>query len=340
MDTESGPAISNSYIESINEHCFGYRLALNKRALSPILLAILAILSMVPAIPRGAALVVTPPSITMSPTLITQDVGGSFDLVVYVSDIMDLIAYDVEINYDTNALTATSAEFTGCHDLDGDLFPETCTVFSSFSPMSQINVVSNVTDGTGSVRSVRALLGGLSKDVFIPEALIIIHFTVDNVADSLLTVSDASVLVTLVGMTPTPCYLGCYTETEGSFQAPPAVALHRWDASVAPSDRQQFLSSGDTKVTLVGTVKMHQLAARGGYAFVVFDILFPGGGGDSIASNIVFVEPGQIVDVTAEYTFPGVQGRYELFATIWRGPSADLFVPGEYTSGLHFFVHF
>jgi len=337
MDTESGPAISNSYIESINEHCFGYRLALNKRALSPILLAILAILSMVPAIPRGAALVATPPSITMSPTLITQDVGGSFDLAIYVSDILDLIAYDVEINYDTNALTATSAEFDGCHDLDGDLFPETCMVFFG---MSQFVVVADVTDGTGSVRSARTLLSGATKDVFGPEALMIIHFTVDNVADSLLTINDASVLVTLVGMTPTPCYLGCYTETEGSFQAPPAVALHRWDASVAPSDRQQFLSSGDTKVTLVGTVKMHNLASRGGYAFVVFDILFPGGGGDSIASNIVFVEPGQIVDVTAEYTFPGVTGRYELFATIWRGPSADLFVPGDTTSGLHFFVHF
>src|SRR3972149_572920 len=107
MDTESGPAISNSYIESINEHCFGYRLALNKRALSPILLAILAILSMVPAIPRGAAIVAPSPSITMSPTLITQDEGGFQDPVVYDASKVYITSPYLILHCATNALTAT-----------------------------------------------------------------------------------------------------------------------------------------------------------------------------------------------------------------------------------------
>lgn len=288
--------------------------------LSPILLALLAATAIVPSFPRANAMH-GGAHLSVDPALSSGDPGQMVAVSVLVSDVNDLLAYDVELNYNTAALSA-SCEFS---------------LGTVFDGMSVFPVVSECNDATGIVRSARALLGGATKDVSSPEAIMYITFTVDQTLDSDLTINTDSQLVALVGGSATSV---AYQKTDGQFLAPPTVGLHRWDASVSPSDRQKFLGSGETSLTLVGTVRMQQLATRGGFAFIVFDVIAPDGSlVGQVQSNIVFVNPGEIKDVSAPYAFPPVAGRYELFATLWRGPSLDFFVPGDTVSGLHFFVN-
>lgn len=261
--------------------------------------------------------------ISVDPVLLSGDPGQTLSVAVMVSDVMDLVAYDVELNYNTAALSSTSCEFSAGTVFDG---------------MSKFMVLQDCSNPTGTARSAVTLLGGATKDVSTPEAVMYITFVVDNSLDSPLSINTDSLLVAIVGGIATSV---AYAATNGNFLAPPVVGLHRWDSSVAPSDRNKFLGKGETMVTLVGTVRMTNQATRGGYAFVVFDVIDPSGNlVDQVVSNTVFVNPGEIQDVSASYSFPATQGRYELFATLWRGPSLDFFVQGDTVSGLHFFVHF
>ncbi len=293
-------------------------------------------MAIVPSIPRGYS-IHGGAHLSVDPVLLSGDPGNTIMVSVMVSDVTDLVAYDVELDYDTAALSATNCAL-------GDFLPPpappgtepgTGTVFEG---MPRFYASTECNDATGVIRSAVTLLGGATKDVFGPELVMIITFVVDNTVDTPLTINADSQLVALVGGAAS---LIGYEKSDGSFLAPPQAQLHRWDASVSPSDRQKFLARGETMLTLVGTVRMTNKATRGGYAFVVFDIVDPN---DvlvaQIPSNTVFVNPGEIVDVSAPYTFPATQGRYEIFATLWRGPSLDFFVAGESISGLHFFVHF
>ena len=172
------------------------------------------------------------------------------------------------------------------------------------------------------------------KNVGAPEPVLIITFVVDNSLDSFFDITADQIVVG-----PTPTFLA-HDTVDGEFLSPPVVEMHRFDVSVAPSDRQRFLSRGELSVTLVGTIRMHNLATRGGFGFIIFDIVDPTGNSFSVMSNIVFVNPGEIANVQATFTYSAIMGRYELFGTLFRGPTETFFVPGESTSGLHFFVHF
>ncbi len=262
--------------------------------------------------------------LTVDPLILSGDPGDMFTVTVYVSDVMDLVAYDVQLDYNTAAISATCEFDAG-------------TVFDGM-PVFVVPEGTICDDPTGVARSSRSLLGGVTKDVFAPQPVMILTFTVDSTQDSDLAINPGSILVQLIGGDTVPVPYGIVNSV---FLAPPTAQLHRWDASVSPSDRNKFLSRGETSVTLVGTVRMTNKAIRGGYAFVTFDVIGPDGSPvATLDSNTVFVNPGEIVDVSALYDFPSTQGRYELFATLHRGASLDFFVSGESTSGLHFFVHF
>ncbi len=277
----------------------------------------IATLSILPAMPLAAR--AQSPSLMTDSALYTGDPGQFFAVTVFLCDVSSLLAYDVTLSYNTNVLSAVSADF------------DTSTLAAG---TPHFNVVTDVNDGVGEVRYAMTFTGGFMMDVPGCMPALIVNMKVDQSADSPLNIINDQIVIG-----PSPTFLD-HTATGGLFQAPPTVQLHRWDASVSPSDRQKFLSKGETTLTLVGTVRMTNQAVRGGYAYVVFDIVGPNGELTQATSNTVFVNPGEIVNVFATYEFAAVTGRYEIFATLWRGPTADFFVQGESTTGAHFFVHF
>jgi len=295
----------------------GYRLELNKK-ISPILLATLAMLTIIPAAPF-VSVRAQPPTLMTDSAIYAGDPGSFFDVFVLMCDVNDLLAYDITVSYDTSILTAMAADF------------DTSTLVAG---TPHFNVVASVSDPTGTVRYAMSFTGGYTQDVVGCLPAMIISFVVQQTGDSAIDINDDDIVIG-----PPPAFL-MHDTVDGLFQAPPAVQLHRWDASVSPSDRQKFLSKGETMLTLVGTVRLTNQAVRGGYAFIVFDIVGPNGELTQAVSNTVLVNPGEIVDVSAPYEFAAVTGRYEIFATLWRGPSLDLFVQGDTLTGLHFFVHF
>ena len=300
---------------------------MNRKVVSPILLALITTIAIVPALPIAKVNAQTP-TLFVDPGLVSGDIGQTFDIYVMMSDVSNLLAYDVTLEYNTAALSYVNVDFD-----DGACPYGVCTVFVG---MSHFSIVESANDATGTIRTAQTLLGGITKNVGAPEPVLIVTFSVDNSLDSFFDITNDQIVVK-VG--PSPAFLP-HDTVDGEFLSPPVVAMHRWDVSVAPSDRQRFLSRGELSVTLVGTMRMHNLATRGGYGFIIFDIVDPTGNTFSVMSNVAFVNPGEIVNVYATFTYAGIMGRYELFGTIYRGPTETFFVPGEFTSGLHFFVHF
>jgi len=294
------------------------------------LLAILAVLSFAPALAIFPAYAQSN-SVYVTPAATAGDVGDFFDVFVNVEDAFGLVAYDVTLSYDTNALDAVSADFH---------------TSPSFEGMGHFHIpAGDINDGAGTVRTAATLLGCNGVDYFAgsPEALLHVTFQVAAALDSPLDLS-----VELAGLDGCDVVSLTPTVSGGSFFVPPSVFFDpSIDAgtmaatTVAPGNRVRFLSAGEFDVNLLGYIQLDPLSARAGFGGVRWTLVDPNGGVLQGESNIAFMFPGETAQVSGAVGHSGVLGTHKVFVTVLRCASADVIscVEGDSASGKFFKVH-
>jgi hypothetical protein len=304
---------------------------MNRRSITPILFAIMALTAVLPETPSLLVHAATTSNVFVDPAFSAADVGGTFTISVSVDQVSMLVGYDAKLHYNNLALSCVSGIPAASLNQPPD-------VFAGHNPF----VVSSVTgcsDATGVAEAAAALLGGDSVTVTSPTPLFQVTFKVISPIDSSFTIDAKTGLVQLVSGIPTP--VSITTTGGGAFISPPVLLFVAPNATTAPGQRVRFISKGATDVALTGLIQLSPTAPKGGFGGVIFTIVRPDGLSDTVTSNILFMFPGGSVTVTGTYVFPtGEIGTYELFATMVRCSTPTACVNGATTNGLQFKVKF
>lgn len=292
------------------------------KKLAPSLLAILAIIAFLPAltIPAHAQ----GPTLAVNPQSNAGDADSFFDIFVEVSEVPALYAYDVTVQWDPAVLEGTAVDFD-------------TTV--GFAGMNHIPV-NQETVPAGQVRSAATLIGVNSMDASLPTALLKITMRVLTAADTPLDLINTE----LVALTLSGVELLAHSVVDGVFFAPPVIlitgGLEGQNATVAPGQRQRFLSIGEHDVSLLGFIQLDPMAPRAGFGGIRFTIVAPDGSSSTVDSDIAFMFPGDFATVHGTYMFGDLTGTYRLFATALRCPTPESCVDGQTVGGKFFKVHF
>ncbi len=303
---------------------------MNRKLLSPILLALIGVMSIVPGIPayvaaQGSA------TVSVTPALSAGDVGNTFQVAIAAVGPSNVIGYDVSLTYDNSALSASSVDF------------DTSTVVAG---KDHLNIVMLASDPIGEVRYAVTLLGGQSVDTSGSASLVIITFTVIAAQDSDLTIVSAAVVVNNNGVAEEVAV----TTVNGLFLVPPVILLNAPFSSIfytngraVPTTKQDVRhihKASDQPVHLVAFIQLDPAAPRAGFGGVVFDVIDPNGVDTPVVSTIGFMFPGDTVTVTGDYFYPSVLGAYQVIVSPLRCPFPDTCVAGTSSAvGLGFKVN-
>ncbi len=304
---------------------------MKQKIISP-LLAILAILSTMPGIAFAQS-----NTVAVSPSANAGSVGDFFTVDVTIDDVVNLVGYDVTLQYDTLALDISSVSL--CPDLP---VPKLCGPYDA-AAMAHFHVVSLVSDATGEVRSAVTALGGgsLSIGPGAPESLMSVTFEVIAAIDSPLDLVGVA-LACKSGADVVDCPA---TVVSGGFFVPPNVMF---DVSIppshviAPSNTVRFLSKGEDFVMLNGFVQLDPMAPRSGFGGIHYTVQDPDGNLYFGDSDIAFMFPGGTAAVQGTVSYGNVLGTYKVFVTVLQctGPDVSSCVTGDTSSAKFFKVHF
>lgn len=284
--------------------------------------------SLMAVLPEAAPLVHAQgtPTVSVSPTFNAADIGGSFQVAIAIDGVSDLIAYDVGMSYNTNALSASSMNCFGSGTLfgsapSGSVFPVACTI-DNFA---------------GQVECSAALLGGVTIAT-ADGALCIITFTALAPFGSDLNVLNPQIIVEQNGSAvQIPVSV-----VNGTFLSPPVLSFIIPNATTASGQRVRHLSKGQTTVDLQGFIMLASNAPFSGFGGVLFTIVDPSGNQFTVQSNIAFMFPGNSATVTASFDIVGnnggTTGTYLLFGTLLRCPLPTACATGSTVQGLSFKV--
>jgi hypothetical protein len=256
--------------------------------------------------------------LSVDPSLVGQDVGGTFTVAVDVSGVSNLVAYDITLNYANTILSAVSANF------------DTSTIVTG---TMHFNVVMSISDAAGSVRYAVTLAGGSTVQA-TGQAALKVTFKVLAFGGSALSIGPTSQLVSIVNgvITNVP-----YSVVNGQFVVPPTILIVTPNGTVAPSERVRRLSLGEHFVDLQGFVQLSPKAPQAAFGGVIFDIVSPDGVDTPVVSSIAFMFPGDIATVTGLYTFGSITGTYRISVTPLRCTLPDQCVAGTTTTAGLFF---
>ena len=296
---------------------------MNRRIITPLLIAVLSIMLVIPEAPsllvhaQGTAVVAVDPAISAA------DVGASFTVSVTINSVDMLNGYDIVLTYDPTILSCT-----------GESSPN---IFGS--PNFFVSGHNFCSDGSGSAEAaaVSLAVNGVATSVTLtsPTAVMILTFMALSPSFTTLHISQADLAV-LPGPTMPPV-----TTFDGTFGVPPSLSFILPNATVAPGQRVSKISTGATPVTLKGFIMMDSSNVRAGFGGVTFDVIDPTGADTPIQSNIAFMFPGGTATVTATYDFAtsgNAIGTYHIVVTLLRCTTPDLSscVSGATTQGLFF----
>jgi Cohesin domain len=258
--------------------------------------------------------------VAVSPTASAGDLGSTITVAVTLSNVDNLVGYDVALTYDPTILSAVGSNMNSAPDV--------------FAGMSPFVVTGSCSNGIGVCESAQVLLGGSSVMVSTAQ-LFSVNFKVLQAAPTDLSITKNDIAALVSGsVVSVPV-----TVSNGNFLVPPTLTFVLPNATVAPGQRTQKLSNGATQVTLQGFITYDSTNVRAGFGGVLFDIIDPNGGDTPVSSNIAFFFPGQSATVTATYTFAtagNAIGTYHIIATMLRCPDPSSCVNGQTTNGLFF----
>src|SRR5437879_8294105 len=276
-------------------------LTMNKRNITPILMVFFSLMAV---LPEAAPLVHAQgtPTVSVSPAFNAADAGTSFQTSISLDGVSNLIAFDVFLTFNTNALSASTPNCFGSGTLfgsapSGSVFPVACTADNN----------------AGQIECSGALLGGVTIAT-ASGALCLITFTALGPFGSDLTILNPQIIIEQNGgAVQIPVSV-----INGTFLSPPVLLFLIPNATTAPGQRVSHLFKGQTSIDLQGFVMLATNAPFSGFGGVIFTIVDPTGNQFTVQSNIAFMFPGNSATVTAHFDFiasnGGVTGTYLLFA--------------------------
>src|SRR5712692_9726626 len=93
---------------------------LKKRFISPIHAILLAFSIILPGIPLTPAHAQSP-TVAVNPNTVAGGLGSTFTITIDITDVSDIVGYDVTLLYNNAALSATSVDFNSAATLFGGL---------------------------------------------------------------------------------------------------------------------------------------------------------------------------------------------------------------------------
>ncbi len=277
------------------------------RIISPTLIALITLITMIPGftlVPVNALNSV--PTLQVDPANNAADLGQSFTVSILVSDVTDLIAYDVSLEFDNTALKVTSIDFVSPGVLIGSFLPSQRFRVAATTDLSTVNSLA-------SLRSAFTLLSGLTTTVVDPQPLVTVTMEVIGSTDSSLNlVNTELVALSLSGdVSAVP-----HQVFNGAFFVPPPIEF------IPPSATFGF-DGGSTIVRFRGFIRLSPTALRAGFGGVRLTMVTPSGQTFIVDSQIVFFFPGQSTRTETFFTIQRERGPFTLFETILRCASTD-----------------
>src|SRR4029077_577216 len=174
-------------------------------------------------------------SVAVSPAASAGDLGSTITVAVTISNVDNLVGYDIGLSYDPTVLSAVGSNFNSAPDV--------------FAGMSPFVVTGSCSNGVGACESAQVLLGGSSVTVSTAQVFSV-DFKVLTASPSVLTITKSDVAALVSGaIVSVPV-----TVSNGNFLVPPALTFIAPNATVAAGQRTQKLSNGATQVTLQGFI--------------------------------------------------------------------------------------
>ena len=325
---------------------------MNKRALSPVLIAIIASMSLlsstaIPQVFAQSASLSVQAGPMQGNSLAAGNPGDTFTVQVLVSDVSNLVGYDVTLHYNNLALTATSVDFgtntVFCLDAQGVPHSGGCRASRTFVQMNQLD--------TGIIRSAQSLLSGETMNVDALSGALpafIVTFTVVARANSPLHIfpDDECGCVSIAAIVDGQSTPVSHTTNDGAFFAEPNILLVAAYANASfagATPKTSHLKRGDTSTTLQSTISLGSNETLAGFAFVVFDVVGPHGATFEVVSNELVLLPGDLKTVSASFPFSSdcsvSCGTYVILVTLWRGGVDSATAPFQQATGFHFRVN-
>ncbi len=307
---------------------------MNRKLLSPILIAVISLMTVIPETPGFLAHATNPSAtVAVNPSFNAADLGQTFQVALVGTGVGCIVGYDISLTYNHLALSTSPAAV----DFD------TTTVTAG---TTHANIVTVASDAESLVRYAVTTLGGQCLDLSAGANMVIVTFQVIAVADSDLTVSAATI-AEAIGGAIVPADV---TTSDGTFLVPPKILINAPFSSVSfPTGRavpptttivRHIKKASDQPVPLIAFIQLDPNAPRGGFGGVTFDVIDPNGVDTPVTSTLAFMFPGDAANVTGVFFFPNVLGAYQVFVTALRCPFPSECVVGLTTdSGLGFKVN-
>jgi hypothetical protein len=291
---------------------------LNRRLLTPLLLALLSVMAIVPEAPSLLVHAQGTANVAVSPASSAGDVGSMITVAVTISNVDNLVGYDLVLSYDPTILSAVGANFNAAPDV--------------FAGMSPFVVTGSCSDGVGACESAQVLLGGSMVTVSTAQVFSV-NFKVLTSTPSNLLITKSDV-ASLVGgqVVSVPV-----TVSNGTFGVPPVLTFLIPNATA--NRVVSHLKHNQLQVTLTAFILFNSTNVRAGFGGVLFDVIDPHGVDTTLTSNIAFFFPGQSGTVTAVYSFNtsgNALGNYNIIVTMLRCADPSSCVNGQSTSGTFF----
>jgi hypothetical protein len=304
---------------------------LNKRLISPIIIALITLLSILPAAPiRVHAASTAAINVNLSPETGPQVVVGNpgdvFTATVTVDAVSQLLGYSVTLLYNGITIHVTSVDFTG-----------------PFAGFPTLTLNQGCSDATGVCASSETLLGASPVDITSPTPVMTITYTVvaRTVSDLHVVTDTECACASLAGFSNGHVIAVPHTTLDGKFFAEPNILFQK-SFNVTADPKITKLSSGATTVTLSSGLILHHNESVAGFAQVIFDIVAisgPNAGTTyTVSSNVAFFLVGSTITVTGTFHLPKVSATYALFGTLLRGPDVAILAPFDFRSGQTFKV--
>ncbi len=318
MDTESVPGTSKSYMSFTENPRVGYRLALKRKFVSPIHILLLALSAIIP-VASLAPVHAQSPTVAVNPSTVAAGLGSSFTVTIDLTDVANVVGYDVSLFFNNAALSITSVDFKSAATLFGGL---------GCAPACNLGVVALSSNALGEVRSARALLAGNTAQS--PGTLVSVTFSVTGSQDSPLTLDGVQVAQDVGGnAVPAPV-----TAVSGNFFLPPNILFTAPNLSqctqalpqCAPVQHIKFNPAHTGNLPIICSIQLDPNAPRAGFGGCMIDVRNPNGVDSFSSSNLAFLFPGQSGTVTATFTYTtsASLGSYSVFATALDCVANDL----------------
>jgi hypothetical protein len=226
-----------------------------------------------------------------------------FTVSINASNIQNLIAFDLTIQYDTTVLKATNLTLTG----------------GLFDPLPHFILKQEIIPTAGTVRVAETLL---ATSVNVTSAkLFLANFKMNTAGRSALHFQNSQVVTLVNGaVTSIP-----FTALDGQVTSPPSVVLVKTGATVA--HHHLSISHYGPTQTLIGLVANE--GTNPAYAKIHFTVISSSGNTTFADTSVILVAPGATVEMDAFWTTQASPDSYAGVATLIRSPDNSTFVPGE-----------